>query len=221
MTDTPTNATASTGNANTGVSGSASGGNVGDSLAQAAASLAAVATSLTENMAKLSSITENIAKVQSGLNTQENVTAAHGIDTATTAAEHISGVKGSEGITDHVVRTLQDYSGDSLESVRRSRVWFDKIVNDVLVHDNDVRAVITRALSNAVETDNLVGKQAVRHADLQITEQLMAQEPEVGAITSQANVDNSVWAAAIQAMAKAFAQTMATPTATPGATKSG
>jgi hypothetical protein len=51
-------------------------------------------------------------------------------------------------------------ASDPFENDRRGRLWYDQ-----------VQQVALRALSNAVETDNMVSKQAVRHGDLAIDRQ--------------------------------------------------
>jgi hypothetical protein len=51
-------------------------------------------------------------------------------------------------------------ASDPFESGRRGRLWYDQ-----------VQQIGLRALSNAVETGNMVSKQAVRHGDLAIGRQ--------------------------------------------------
>lgn len=64
-------------------------------------------------------------------------------------------------------RTYDEYQGESLESIRRNRSIVDKLLSDAQAHDNALRAaslvqqnIANQALQNAVETANMVGKQA-------------------------------------------------------------
>jgi hypothetical protein len=52
-------------------------------------------------------------------------------------------------------RTFDEYQDLALTSARRSQAEFDKLNN-----------VALQALQNAVETANMIGKQAVKHADV-------------------------------------------------------
>ena len=65
-------------------------------------------------------------------------------------------------------RTYDEYQHESLESVRRNRSYVDKVLSDAATHDNRVRQIAELALSNAVDTANLVNKQAVAHRDVAI-----------------------------------------------------
>jgi hypothetical protein len=65
-------------------------------------------------------------------------------------------------------RTYDEYQHESLESVRRNRSYVDKILAENASHDHRVRQIAEIALSNAVDTANLVNKQAVAHRDVAI-----------------------------------------------------
>lgn len=65
-------------------------------------------------------------------------------------------------------RTYDEYQQESLESIKRNRSYVDKVLSDAATHDNRVRIMAEQALQNAVETANMVGKQAVRHSDIAI-----------------------------------------------------
>ena len=65
-------------------------------------------------------------------------------------------------------RTYDEYQQESLESIRRNRTIVDKLVSDAQQHDNARQVIANQALQNAVETANMVAKQAVRHGDLAI-----------------------------------------------------
>jgi hypothetical protein len=65
-------------------------------------------------------------------------------------------------------RTYDEYQQESLESIKRNRSYVDKILSDAHGYDMSARNIATQALQNAVETANMVGKQAVRHSDIAI-----------------------------------------------------
>ncbi|MBM3748946.1 MAG: hypothetical protein FJW34_24525 [Acidobacteria bacterium] len=65
-------------------------------------------------------------------------------------------------------RTYDEYQQESLESIRRNRTIVDKLVSDAQQHDNARQVIANQALQNAVETANMVAKQAVRHGDIAI-----------------------------------------------------
>lgn len=65
-------------------------------------------------------------------------------------------------------RTYDEYQHESLESIKRNRSYVDKILSDAHGYDMSARNIATQALQNAVETANMVGKQAVRHGDIAI-----------------------------------------------------
>jgi hypothetical protein len=68
-------------------------------------------------------------------------------------------------------RTYDEFQHESLESVRRNRSYVDKVLSDAAQHDAQRQLIATQALQNAVETANMVGKQAVRHSDIAIDQQ--------------------------------------------------
>jgi hypothetical protein len=68
----------------------------------------------------------------------------------------------------NVKRTYDEYQQESLESIRRNRTIVDKLVSDAQQYDNARQVIANQALQNAVETANMVAKQAVRHGDIAI-----------------------------------------------------
>lgn len=105
------------------------------------------------------------------------------------AREEATGTTRDETFADHMAETAKKWSSndkrtydeflqESLESVRRNRSIVDKLLSDAQSFDNSVRhnvlsqqTIATQALQNAVETANMVGKQAVRHGDVAIDNQ--------------------------------------------------
>jgi len=82
----------------------------------------------------------------------------------------------------NIKRTYDEYQHESLETLRHQRTSFDRVVSeqqtlftklltDAQQHDNTRQNIANQALQNAVETANMVGKQAVRHGDLAIDRQ--------------------------------------------------
>lgn len=76
----------------------------------------------------------------------------------------------------NIKRTYDEYQHESLESIRQNRTLAQKILTDAQQHDNMRQAIANQALQNAVETANMVGKQAVRHGDLSIDRQWNVDE---------------------------------------------
>ncbi|MCW5976689.1 MAG: hypothetical protein KIT09_01365 [Bryobacteraceae bacterium] len=68
----------------------------------------------------------------------------------------------------NIKRTYDEYQQESLESIKRNRTIVDKLVSDAQQYDNQRQVIANQALQNAVETANMVAKQAVRHSDIAI-----------------------------------------------------
>jgi hypothetical protein len=68
----------------------------------------------------------------------------------------------------NIKRTYDEYQQESLESIKRNRSIVDKLVSDAQQYDNQRQVIANQALQNAVETSNMVAKQAVRHGDIAI-----------------------------------------------------
>ena len=83
-------------------------------------------------------------------------------------------------------RTYDEYQHESLESIKRNRSYVDKVLSDAHSYDNQARNIANQALQNAVETANMVSKQAVRHGDIAIDHQWNVDEQgyQVAAIMS-------------------------------------
>ena len=84
-------------------------------------------------------------------------------------------------------RTYDEYQHESLESIKRNRSYVDKVLSDAHSYDNQARNVANQALQNAVETANMISKQAVRHGDVAIdrTWNVDEQGYQVAAIVSR------------------------------------
>jgi hypothetical protein len=68
----------------------------------------------------------------------------------------------------NIKRMYDEYQQESLESIKRNRTIVDKLVSDAQQYDNQRQVIANQALQNAVETSNMVAKQAVRHGDIAI-----------------------------------------------------
>lgn len=101
-------------------------------------------------------------------------------------------------------RTYDEYQHESLESIRGHRSYALKTASDAAQNDNTRHNIANQALQNAVETANMVSKQAVRHSDIAIDRQWNVDE------VSNLSAKNGVQADAMVAMlAQAIAQAIA------------
>jgi hypothetical protein len=105
----------------------------------------------------------------------------------------------------NVKRTYDEYQHESLESIKRNRSYVDKVLGDAQQNDNTRQNIANQALQNAVETANMVGKQAVRHSDIAIDRQWNVDEQGYTAQKILAAMQDP---AIIAAMAAAIAKTM-------------
>jgi hypothetical protein len=102
---------------------------------------------------------------------QEETFGAEAIQAAVagkTARLHGSGPDHAGILFANLKRTFDEYQGESLEGIRQNRRYVEKVLSDAQAHDNRTRQIQEQALQNAVETANMVGKQAVRHGDVAI-----------------------------------------------------
>jgi hypothetical protein len=141
---------------------------------QAAENLAAqVAQQVGQQIAE--SISQAISKV---MQSQTQTTGG----TLLTGARHMEDVGETERFATEMVdrsgvvfgnlkRTYDEYQHESLESIKRNRSYVDKVLSDAATHDNRTRTIAEQALQNAVETANMISKQAVRHGDIAIDHQ--------------------------------------------------
>lgn len=82
----------------------------------------------------------------------------------------------SMNMYNNMKRTYDEYQHESLESIKRNRSYVDKLLSDAQTHDNTKQNIANQALQNAVETANMVSKQAVRHSDIAIDRQWNVDE---------------------------------------------
>lgn len=79
----------------------------------------------------------------------------------------------------NIKRTYDEYQDLSLEQCRANQRAVEKLVSDAQQYDNQRQVIANQALQNAVETANMVGKQAVRHGDIAIDRQWNVDEQDV------------------------------------------
>lgn len=94
-------------------------------------------------------------------------------------------------------RTYDEYQQASLESIKQNQSYIQKVITDLQADTEFKRNVANQALQNAVETANMVGKQAVRHADIAIDRQWNVDE--VAQLVAKTAVSLDAIAAAIAA----------------------
>ena|SRR3990167_1417832 len=95
----------------------------------------------------------------------------------------------------NIKKTYDEFQHESLESIRRNRTAIDKIVTDAQQNDNTRQNVANQALQNAVETANMVGKQAIRQGDIAVDRQWNLDE--VSTVAARSNVFSDAIAAAV------------------------
>ena len=76
----------------------------------------------------------------------------------------------------NIKRTYDEYQDLSLTQARSNQAYADKVLSDSQQHDNARQNIANQSLQNAVETANMVSKQAVRHADIAIDRQWNVDE---------------------------------------------
>lgn len=116
----------------------------------------------------------------------------------------------SQTVAANVKRTYDEFQQESLESIRRNRSYIDKVLSDAEQFDNARQAIANQALQNAVETANMVSKQAVRHGDIAIDNQWNPVQQGAGdTLTARAvSIDDASLKAIGAALAAAVAEAL-------------
>ena len=116
-----------------------------------------------------------------------------------------------EAWSTNLKRTYDEFQHESLESIRRNRSYVDKVLGDAQQYDNQRQVVANQALQNAVETANMVSKQAIRHSDIAIDQQWNLEVSEGAAeaiVTRAVSIDDASLKAIGAAVAAAIAATI-------------
>jgi len=98
-----------------------------------------------------------------------------------------------------------EVAATGVESIKRNRAIVDKIISDAQQFDNARQNIANQALQNAVESANMVSKQAVRHSDLAIDRQWNVDEQ---GYTVEKILRAPFWQDLVQAVAVAVASEM-------------
>jgi len=120
--------------------------------------------------------------------------------------EHYEGDTQERSWDANVKRAYDEYQHESLESIRRNRAYVDKILSDAQQADNERQRIGNLALSNAVDTANLVNKQAAAHRDIAINKEWNLEPSEAAA---EAQVLPAFWLDLVKAIAVAVAAELA------------
>ena len=111
----------------------------------------------------------------------------------------------SEAWQVNLKRMHDEYQHESLTDIRAKRTHFDNKISNTAANDEAREKLNLQATQNAIETANMVAKQAVRHSDMAIDRQWNVDEQS--AFVSK--VLNSIQDPAIaSAMAAAIAEAM-------------
>ena len=103
----------------------------------------------------------------------------------------------------NIKRTYDEFQQESLESIRRNRSYVDKVLSDAQQFDGQRQAIANQSLQNAVETANMVSKQALRHTDIAIDRQWNIDEVSNLAVGSTVSI-NAIAAAVAAAVVDAL-----------------
>jgi hypothetical protein len=83
----------------------------------------------------------------------------------------MSDIGQAESWAANMKRLFDEFLGTSLNGLRASQSLHDRVANNAISRDEQLHNVSLQALQGAVETANMVGKQAVRHSDIAIDRQ--------------------------------------------------
>lgn len=86
-------------------------------------------------------------------------------------------------------RTYDEYQQESLDGIRINRSLVSRLSQNAVTHDEQVQNVALQALQNAVETANMIGKQAVAHRDIAIDREWNVDEVSTLTAKSGAQAD--------------------------------
>ena len=105
----------------------------------------------------------------------------------------------------NVKRTYDEFQQESLETIRQHRTLFDKLLTDAQQYDNQRQVIANLALGNAVDTANLVNKQAAAHRDIAINKEWNLEPSEAAA---ESQVLPAFWMDLVMAIAVAVSTEM-------------
>jgi len=95
---------------------------------------------------------------------------------STTGAHTISDIAQDEAYIHNLKRLVEEFMALGLESARNSQSLANRVANNAVSHDEELRKLSVQSLTNSVSTTNMTDKQAIRHADLAIDRQWNVDE---------------------------------------------
>ena len=122
-------------------------------------------------------------------------------------ADPVVGIGEVEAWKANLKATYDIYQELGVESIKRNRTIIDKVISDAQQFDNQRQVLANQALQNSIETANMVGKQAIRNADLALDRQWNVDEQ---GYTAKDIINNNTFAEAIKAAVVAAMQEIAT-----------
>lgn len=90
-------------------------------------------------------------------------------------------------------RTYDEYQHESLAHIRENRQIVDRMAQLSVDHDSQIRNISLQALQNAVESANMLSKQAVAHRDIAIDREWNVDE--VSTLTAKSGLQADLAAA--------------------------
>jgi len=116
-------------------------------------------------------------------------------------------VEQSEMVFANIKRTYDEYQQVSLDHIRQNDAYIQKVISDAQADTIEKRNIATQALQNAVETANMIGKQAIAHRDIAIDREWNVDE------VAQLVAKNAIFMDAIvAAVAAKVTETVGKPT---------
>lgn len=90
---------------------------------------------------------------------------------ATAAADTTADIGQSEAWLHNLKRLVEEFMHIGLEGARQHQALANRVANNAVSHDEQLRNVAVRNLDSTTETANLAAKQALRHSDIAIDRQ--------------------------------------------------
>lgn len=122
------------------------------------------------------SIADLLTKLSSQVSSSTTTTQVSNEETGFGERFQVENVDRSTAWAANWKRTYDEYQDVALSTIRQGQRYAEKVLSDAQTFDNQRQNIATQALVNAVETANMVGKQAVRHGDVAIDRQWNVDE---------------------------------------------
>ena len=140
--------------------------------------------------------------------TQESVVGSEIAETGMGERAQLDNAGDSAAWRGNSKRTYDEYQAISLDSVRETRRYVERVLSEAQSTTGARDNIATQALQNAVETANMVGKQAVRHGDIATDREWNVDEQGYTArnILSDETFRDGIKAAVVDAVASALSK---------------